>query len=106
MLRQKLKIVKNKLMTVLFAKRKTKFGGESESWAQTHFPQLPFLPARAVWLLLHRRRGIIRDFVQKVRASVSNYDQRFRNSYVSPEVEQVSYGAGRKAKQKNFHFLN
>jgi len=51
-----------------FAKRNTKFGdGESEGGAGIHFPPTPFSarPARAVWFLPRRRRGIIRDFVQK-----------------------------------------
>ncbi len=46
----------------------TKFGGgESEGGAGIHFPPTPFSarPARAVWLLPRRRRGIIQDFVQK-----------------------------------------
>jgi hypothetical protein len=51
-----------------FAKQNTKFGGgESEGGAGIHFPLTPFSarPARAVWFLPRRRRGIIRDFVQK-----------------------------------------
>ena len=51
-----------------FAKQNTKFGGgESEGEAGIHFPQTPFSarPARAVWLLSRRRRGISRDFAQK-----------------------------------------
>jgi hypothetical protein len=50
-----------------FAKQNTKFGGgESEGGAGIHFPHTPFSarPARAVWFLPRRRRGIIRDFVQ------------------------------------------
>jgi hypothetical protein len=51
-----------------FAKQNTKFGGgESEGGAGIHFPPTPFSarPARAVWFLPRRRRGIILDFVQK-----------------------------------------
>ena len=51
-----------------FAKQNTKFGGgESEGGVGIHFPLTPFSarPAQVVWFLPRRRRGIIRDFVQK-----------------------------------------
>ncbi|MFZ5365658.1 MAG: hypothetical protein ACOZBZ_00005, partial [Patescibacteria group bacterium] len=55
------------LLAAHFAMQNTKFGGgESEGGAGIHFPPTPFSarPARAVWFLPRRRRGIIRDFVQ------------------------------------------
>jgi hypothetical protein len=72
---------------------------ESEGGAGIHFPPTPFSarPARAVWFLPRRRRGIIRDFVQKrfERRSViaTNKDiLKIGNDWIarSPRLRRVS----------------